>query len=346
MTLCEIGDSEILHVLHETYGIWSAGLSRANYLDYNQLQRTHTWGRRYQRFFALRSGGEIAASCKSYDIEVMARGKRYKFLGVGAVFSRHKFRGKGYGDQFMYAYRKWAETTGAAGILLFSDIGANFYERHGFQELSSIDFSIDVKAAGWQLGISQGGINKAEIPDYTIEPLDQSHCDYLQRNHQRWLSRRPFGIIRDGQYWHYKIAKELYLHQNSQLAWPRLQLLKIDECGNGGGYCIYEVGGSTMRILELADSGIGVQNLWSAVLTQATALQIRKLRGWEGNLRELSPGFNLKVFLGQENFQAEFKGQIHYSERDWGRAMLMPLDIEVEQWFENFPCPLMELDHL
>jgi len=256
------------------------------------------------------------------------------------VFSRPRFRGKGFGDQFMDAYRKWAEESGAAGILLFSDIGPDFYERHGFQELSSIDFSIDVKEAR-----SHGGANKLTMPDYTIEPLEYGHIDFLQRNHQRWLSRRPFGITRDAQYWHYKIAKEIYLHQNSKLSWPRLQLLKIEE-GGKGGYCIYEVGGSIMRILELADGGIGAQNLWSAVLTQATALQIRKLRGWEGNLRELSPGFNLKVFLGPDNFQAEFQGQIHYSERDWGRAMLMPLDIEVEQWFENFPCPLMELDHL
>jgi len=50
MTLSEIRDSEILHVLHETYELWSAGLSRPDYLDYNQFQRSHNWGRRHMKF--------------------------------------------------------------------------------------------------------------------------------------------------------------------------------------------------------------------------------------------------------------------------------------------------------
>jgi hypothetical protein len=101
-----------------------------------------------------------------------------------------------------------------------------------------------------------------------------------------------------------------------------------------------------MRILELVDGGCGADNVWRAVLAHASRLQIRRLKGWEGNLREFKPGFNLKSFLAQDTFQADYSGQILYTQRNWGRAMMLPLVSDVEEWFQHFPCPLMELDHL
>jgi len=335
MTLSEIRDSEILQVMHETYELWSAGLTRADYYHYNSFQRTHDWGRRHLRFLALRHGDEIAAGCKAYEIELTAKGKTYPFLGIGALFSRRKFRGQGLGGRFMEEFIERAEAIGAAGILLFSDIGSEFYEKYGFQELSSLDFSIDLALAQWRLP------NGAKCPAFTIEAVSHAHTEILHRYHQRWLARRPFAVRRSEKYWHYKIAKELFLNQNSGLSWPCLQLLTVKD-----GYCIYEVGGKTMRLLELVDGGVGPENLWRAVLTQANCLQIRKLRGWEGNLRDLEPGFNLKSFLSGDDFQADFRGQIYYSERNWGRTMMLALDNDVEDWFYEFPCPLMELDHL
>ncbi|MBP9808264.1 GNAT family N-acetyltransferase [bacterium] len=335
MTLSEIRDSEILHVLHETYELWSTGLTKADYYQYNCFQRNHDWGRRHLKFLALKHGGEIAVGCKAYQIEISSRGKNYQFLGIGALFSRRKFRGQGLGARFMEEFIDRAENIGAAGILLFSDIGSEFYEQFGFQELSSLDFAIDLALAQWRLP------DRTSCAAFTIEELGHEHIEVLHRYHQRWLSRRPFAVRRSAKYWHYKIAKELFLHQNSTLAWPRLQLLKADN-----GYCIYEVGGKTMRILELVDGGIGPENIWRAILTQANALQIRKIRGWEGNLRGLEPGFNFKSFLAGDNFQADFRGQIYYSERNWGRSMMLSLDNKVDDWLYQFPCPLMELDHL
>lgn len=342
MTLSEIRDSEILHVLHETYELWSAGLSREDYCDYNQFQRNHQWGRSHLKFLALRHNGEIAAGCKTYSINAVSRGRDYAFIGVGALFSRRKYRGQGFGSEFMEQFIARALDIEAKGIVLFSDIGADFYERFGFQELSSVDFSINTSEAGWQSGAEP-------LLDYEIEPLAFEHADYLARYHRRWLSKRPFGIERDDDYWHYKIAKENFLHEHSRLSWPRLQLLKISEKGNqyaNGGYCIYEIGGATLRILEIIDGGCGADNLWRALLSHAARLQIRRIKGWEGNLREFKPGFNLKSFLAQDVFKDDYRGQIHYSERNWGRAMMLPLDPDVEEWFQHFPCPLMELDHL
>ncbi|CAN5500361.1 hypothetical protein BH11CYA1_BH11CYA1_33320 [soil metagenome] len=335
MTLSEIRDSEILQVLHETYELWSSGLSKEDYYHYNAFQRNHDWGKRHLKFLALKEGGEIAVGCKTYEIELTARGKSYPFLGVGALYSRRKFRGKGFGARFMEEFLDRAESIGAAGVLLFSDIGPEFYEQLGFQELSSLDFSIDLAVAKWSLP------SGAYCPEFTCAALTHEDIELMHRYHQRWLARRPFAVRRSAKYWHYKIAKELFLHQNSTLAWPQLQLLMCE-----GGYCIYEIGGKTMRILELVDAGAGPENIWRAILTQANSLQIRKVRGWEGNLRDLSPGFNLKSFLAGDNFQADFRGQIYYSERNWGRTMMLALDIEVCNWFDEFPCPLMELDHL
>jgi len=335
MTLSEIRDSEILQVLHETYELWSAGLTKEDYYQYNTFQRNHDWGRRHLKFLALKQGGEIAVGCKAYQIEINSRGKNYPFLGIGALFSRRKFRGQGLGGQFMEEFIERAEAIGAAGIVLFSDIGSDFYEQYGFQELSSLDFTIDLALAQWRL--PKGNL----CPAFTIDELSHQHIEILHRYHQRWLSRRPFAIRRSVKYWHYKIAKEQFLHENSTLSWPRLHLLTTEN-----GYCIYEIGGKTMRILELVDAGIGPENLWRAILTQAYALQIRKIRGWEGNLRGLEPGFNFKSFLAGDEFQADFRGQIYYSERNWGRSMMLSLDNSVGDWLYQFPCPLMELDHL
>jgi hypothetical protein len=37
---------------------------------------------------------------------------------------------------------------------------------------------------------------------------------------------------------------------------------------------------------------------------------------------------------------------MHYQERNWGRIMMHFINPDIEHWAWQFPCPIMEMDHL
>lgn len=338
MTLIEVGYPDTLKILRETHSIWSAGLSASDYYRYHDLQRNNPWGQRHIKVLAVTAGdGDIAASCRVYSIEMASRGRHYQFIGIGAMYARKAYRGQGYAGKLLDELNDRAQKDGTAGLILFSDIGAAFYEQFGFQELSSVDFSLELKNLPPLAEIS-----------YRSEDLGLHHIDLLERYRQRWQARRPFALVRDPLLWNYKISKEKYLHSFSAAGWPGLQILTVE-----GAYCIYEVGGRSLRILELVAAAGEEEKIWQAVFCHGAKLGVRRIRGWEGNLMELAPAFNLPGLLaeGVDRVRngpelAGPTGKMQYLERNWGRIMIHFIDPSIEHWAWQFPCPLTELDHL
>jgi GNAT superfamily N-acetyltransferase len=340
MPLKPLSSIDALPVLHETRTIWSAGLKVDEYYDFNEMQRHDTWGRRNLQLFGYETtDGQIAASLKLYQLTMTSRGQEYPCYGVGAIFSRKKFRGRGFGGKMVQAVIEKAKQDEQAALLLFSDIGVEFYEQYGFREIGSLELSIVVD----EKKIDR---NKLLGIDYVVTPLPEIDFDLLERHHRRWLRRRPFGVSRSLDYFAYKARKENFLNVHSGLPWPMLHVITVTNGSSDLAYAIYEIGGANLRVLELVSAPTLVEAIWKAIYLEALKHEIRRIKSWESNILELSPGYSLKSFLLSTVYKQDFTPTIYYSQRSWGKVMILPLENSVLPWLRSFPSPILELDHL
>jgi predicted acetyltransferase len=276
---------------------------------------------------------KIVSSCKLFDLTVSSRGRTYSMLGVGAVYTMKDLRGQGYASDLITEVIDLAEDEGYNCVTLYSEIGVDFYEQFGFRELGSAEFSIEI-----------------HNQDYREDDLDKtvfagpSDALWLEEHYSRWLRTQPYGVIRSQAYWGYKLDSERFLESNSSLSWPELELIAVRGDTKDCGYVIMEQGGSTIRILELIGSEKSRMQLWKTVLACAAKRGAKRIRGWEGVVRDLAPGFSLKPILPND-LPADLFGSVQYCDRDWGVAMMLPLSDELTEWGSQFPCPLLELDH-
>jgi len=76
--------------------------------------------------------GTVVASAKTYALTARIDGASADLVGVGAVFTPPSHRRRGYGRALLDAISDDAARRGCAGVLLFSEIGPDFYARAGF----------------------------------------------------------------------------------------------------------------------------------------------------------------------------------------------------------------------
>jgi GNAT superfamily N-acetyltransferase len=131
-------------VLDETYPIWGEGLTRRAYGAYNHAQMETAWGRTHLQRLALVEGETVLASAKRYDLTVRSYGTLIPTLGIGAVFTPPLLRGKGHAKALVDALIDDARARGCELALLFSEIGADYYARLGFQALRRDVSTIEV----------------------------------------------------------------------------------------------------------------------------------------------------------------------------------------------------------
>ncbi len=246
------------------------------------------------------------------------------------------------------------------GLILFSDIDCQFYSRFGFEEIGSADLLIHIPflkgktefpenisfGAGGALTIQADG-NSFETRQ---ERFRKEHLDYAVRHYGQWLRRQPYGIVRDQNYFSYKLMRETFLHDHSKLAWPALSITTVNCNGIPGGYAITETAGGVLRVLEIAAPADCREILWTSFLVKALSEKLQRIRAWEGLAADFSPSFNLKQLITKIGlnhlFPDGYKGQLNYYERSWGKGMLLPFDDKLNDLHMTAPCPLVELDHL
>ncbi len=366
---------DVLTILHETDRIWSSGLSAHDYHDYIWLQINHRWGKRNFRYFVLKDRGEVVASCKLYNLQMSSRGKIYSVGGIGAIYTREKFRGRHFASALIQDVIELCIFEKFDGLILFSEIGAQFYHPFGFVELGSANFSLaipfaqaasgeisfkaedsahpsisvegprpgaDVSPPAQTLTLAQGRVSQL----VTTSSLCHADVDWTALHYRRWLRYQPFGVHRSNDYWHYKISREHFLHAKSELSWPALELSKLELDKKIQGYAITECGGSTIRVLEVVGDEQGRMLLWQSLVERALVSGFQRIRGWESVIRDFGPNYKLNELLTTTSGCEQKFADLHYTERDWGLCMMLPLNSQIDDWLDVNPCPMLELDHL
>jgi len=351
---------DLLPVFRETFKIWSPGLSKSDYLAYQRKQAAHPWSRRHIRHLTLHSNGKIVSSLKLSNIELQVRGVNYRLGGIGAVYTQLAHRNQGYASELMELSLQLAKDEGYKGLLLFSDIDCSFYERFGFQEIGAADLLIYLPFIKGKpdfpshINIKEDGTITIDSDEGRFElhneRLRPEHLDSATRHYRQWLRRQPYGIDRDRQYYSFKLMRESFLHEHSRLSWPAISIMQVTTSGRVAGHAITESAGGVLRVLEIAAPRHVREVIWTALLVRALNEKLMRIRAWESMAADFAPGFNLRQLIKKQGlaavFPADFRGQLNYYSRTWGKGMLLPFDDKLSDLYLTAPCPLVELDHL
>lgn len=172
-------------ILEATYPIWNEGLTSDGYARWNTVQLRTPWGAGHLRRVALVDGDDLLASAKWYDLDVMLDGKSLRVLGIGAVFTPAHHRGQGHAADLMYQMMSEATSTGYDAAVLFSEIGAEYYERMGFTAIARETSTLEV-------------IQKKGAPASLVRAGDDTDLKHLSSLHDSgdafarlWLRRSP-----------------------------------------------------------------------------------------------------------------------------------------------------------
>lgn len=134
----------LARILEESHPIWHEGLSLDAYIRYNTVQARTPWGSGHLRRVALVDGDALLSSAKWYDLETRLDGQTVRVLGIGAVFTPEAARGRGHAAELMQRMMAEATREGYRAAVLFSEIGAPYYERLGFTAIPRETLTLDV----------------------------------------------------------------------------------------------------------------------------------------------------------------------------------------------------------
>jgi GNAT superfamily N-acetyltransferase len=152
--------------------------------------------------------------------------------GIGSVFVRPEFRGRGYAGRMMHELGKKLETWQAEKLprkqgvfsVLFSDVGKKFYARFGWKPFPSSHLSLPpITAEEYRKPIAPAGANIPQARLLTAEDVRLSMCSDLVIRKERELLRvasetSPGAKVAiapdyDHMLWHW--AREEFYEQNN-----------------------------------------------------------------------------------------------------------------------------------
>src|SRR5438128_2047720 len=125
--------------------LWGGGLAEEPFVGYQRrLARSPEASGRYRLLGWIDDGGRgrLLSAFKAYELGGAGDGAGgaaglLRVLGIGAVFTPPELRRRGHATAMLESALRAHQRSGFDAALLFSDIGAEFYEKLGFRLLES-----------------------------------------------------------------------------------------------------------------------------------------------------------------------------------------------------------------
>ncbi len=372
LTIAERDD--FLQIAQQTYNLWSAGLTQADYRYLLWSTHYQIWAKNDNNRLVYRHNNKAVASCKVVKLPLLFKGKHYKLLGLGAVYTAPDWRGQGLATRLVKSSIARAKQEDIAAILLFSAIDTEFYAACGFKILGNLDFeldprlysfnepqyanglelipekniSIDIRSAETLCSLDRAEKIKSGFAKFHFSSflpwLSEEELLQLNRCHSNWLARQPYGIIRDNNYFAFQLAKFLFFSTYSSKSKATLSLTLAKNRNQISGYAITECSGTGMRILELIGDDISRAYLWQSLIKQAQTMNLIRMSGFESCINDFIPGNKLDATLINSNPEVKASHMQCY-ERLWSQPMFLPLAKPLESLSDYHPCPLLEFDY-
>lgn len=219
--------AQILDASHE---IWNGGLSRERYGRFWEAQTRTPWGAAHLTWSALVARGEVLASAKEYVFQAVVDGRPVQTVGIGAVFTQPRQRGRGHARALVERLIARAASGGVDLALLFSEIGAGFYSRIGFTAVPTLDL---------ELSIAQSDRHGA--PATMVRVGDQRDLDGIVAMNRRRAEPVRFHLDRDRDLVTYAMTKQRLFAGLSPAGARELQFFVAEEGTTGVAYVVLSV---------------------------------------------------------------------------------------------------------
>ena len=259
-------------ILDATYEIWHEGLTRARYGRFYEAQLLTPWGAAHLSRWALVEGATVLASAKEYAFRGVLDGRTLEIVGIGAVFTQPMHRGRGYARQLIDAIVQRAMVRGADLALLFSEIGADYYEQLGFSVVPTIERAVVVGTSN-RHGAPAAMIRSGDDRDLeAIAAMDRVRADPF-----RFHLERDRGLVA------YSIAKKRLLAGLGRPGVRELQFFVTEEGATAVAYVVMSAYQQVWTLEACGDrdpSGARVGAILQALIARQPAERPPIIRAW------------------------------------------------------------------
>jgi len=250
-----LGEKGIREACLQTFSIWHQGRDFGAYTD-RVLEAMRRMDGSLRYVGLVGRAGELVASARELDAELVYRGERIPAMGIAAVFVREDLRGQGYGKRLVQALVADAEERGFQAAYLFSDINPEYYAAHGFTLCH---------ASAWLAPLES---LPAEEP-LNMRPALPEDQPRLMALYHASLPETLLGTHRNATWWGY-------------FRWWREAsgdyVLSLD--GHAVGYMNISVRGEVLHVYEWAAPDVPPERVWATVRQYAAAHGLLQIGGW------------------------------------------------------------------
>jgi GNAT superfamily N-acetyltransferase len=229
-------------ILDASYDLWHDGLSPQAYERFYTAQLATPWGRTNLQRFALIDGDEVLASAKVYAFDATLDGRAVRVAGIGAVFTQPPHRGRGAAPDLLERLLAFAVERGADLALLFSEIGASYYQRLGFTPIAT-SISVARVLEDHRRGAPATMVRAGEDRDLA----DAAAMDAMRAAPYRFHLNRSRDAV------HYAIAKKRLLAGLSPPGARALQFFIAEEGASAVAYVVVSVKDGQWTLEECGD---------------------------------------------------------------------------------------------
>ena len=233
-------------VIDATWRELHPGRSREAHFAFVHGNMATAWGRRHWRMPALRDEhGEIVASLSLFDLAMRLDSRRLRLAGIGALRVRPDRRSMGLGRFFLKSVHERAAEEGFDGALLYSAIGAAYYERMGYEELPVAMLLADLR--DWR------DVDPTGPTTSRIRPFEQADLPAVRNLYNTATSLQRLALLRDDDYWECELTRARLREELLASGVPRSRFLVGERDGRIVSYlrASLSAGGDTLIVLEL-----------------------------------------------------------------------------------------------
>jgi predicted N-acetyltransferase YhbS len=243
MMIVPAEDALLERILDHTFEIWHEGLSRSSYGRWNAAQLRMPWAQTHlQRVASVDESGQLLATAKEYRRAVRMNGRDGWLCGIGAVFTPPDLRGRGHASALVESLVIRAQREGALAACLFSEIGAEYYQRLGFEPVPFDDVTVTVKAN------RRGG-----APAMLVRAGDERDLPAVAAMHEKRTSGVPFALRRDPALIHYAVSKKRLLAGLGPAGLRQLEFFVAEEGASAVAYVVLNVNANGWTLEEAGD---------------------------------------------------------------------------------------------
>jgi GNAT superfamily N-acetyltransferase len=267
-----IADGRLLDtILDHTFPIWHEGLSRPSYARWNAAQLKTPWGSAHlQRFALLDNDGSLLATAKRYRHDIRLDGRDAWMSGIGAVFTPPDRRRKGYAAELIERLLEADRHEGAIVAGLFSEIGAEFYRRHGFAPLPLQEVTVSVK-------------RKDGAPAMLVRAGDERDLPALASMHDARSSAVRFSLRRDPSMLHYALSKKRMFAGLSPTGLRQFEFFVAEEGVSAVAYVVLSVSAHGWTLEEAGDrdpAGARLGAMLQVLVAREPSHRVPLIRAW------------------------------------------------------------------